>query len=100
VARSANGIKIDYIEPGKPNRNASMERFNHGLRNELLGLYLYRNLQQVRELTRRWRKQYDEHRPHDAPAGVPPAVYARRLLESLVLNCLLDGYSCESTTAG
>ncbi len=38
----ANGVFIDYIEPGKPNQNAVIERFNHSLRNELLDLYLFR----------------------------------------------------------
>jgi putative transposase len=64
----ANGIGIDYIE-----------RFKRILRNELLYLYLFRNPQQLRELTGRWRKQYNEHRPHDALGGIPPAVYAQRL---------------------
>jgi putative transposase len=82
----ANGIAIDYIEPGKPNQNAYIERFNRSLRNELLDLYLFRNHQQVRELTSRWRKQYNEHRPHDALGGIPPVVYARRLLENSSLE--------------
>ena len=82
----ANGVTINYIEPGKPNQNAYIERFNRSLRNELLDLYLFRNLQQVRELTSRWRKQYNEHRPHDALGGLPPAVYAQRLLENSSLE--------------
>jgi len=53
----ANGIFIDYIEPGKPNQNAFIERFNRSLRNEALNLYLFHNLAQVRELTSQWRIQ-------------------------------------------
>jgi len=82
----ANGIFLDYIEPGKPNQNAFIERFNRSLRNELLDLYLFRNLQQVRELTSRWRTQYNEHRPHDSLGGLPPAVYAQQTLENSSLE--------------
>ncbi|MCG7979826.1 MAG: integrase core domain-containing protein, partial [Candidatus Thiodiazotropha endolucinida] len=72
----ANGVFIDYIEPGKPNQNAFIERFNRSLRNELLDLYLFRSLEQVRQLVAEWRSQYNEHRPHDSLGGLPPSVYA------------------------
>ena len=72
----ANGVFIDYIEPGKPNQNAFIERFNRSLRNEVLDLYLFRSLAQVRQLTEQWRVQYNEQRPHDSLGGLPPSVYA------------------------
>ena len=45
-----NGIFIDYIESGKPNQNAFIERFNRTVRNEVLDLYLFRNLAEDREI--------------------------------------------------
>jgi len=72
----ANGVFIDYIEPGKPNQNAFIERFNRSLRNEVLDLYLFRSLAQVRQLVGQWRTQHNEQRPHDALGGLPPSVYA------------------------
>lgn len=75
-----NGVMIDYIEPGKPNQNAFIERFNRSLRNEVLDLYLFHNLAEVREIVSRWRNQYNEDRPHDALGGLPPVVYAERNL--------------------
>jgi putative transposase len=77
-----NGIFIDYIQPGKPNQNAFIERFNRSLRNEALDLYLFRNLAEVREITSQWRRQYNEDRPHDALGGLPPAIYAALNLEN------------------
>lgn len=77
-----NGVLVDYIEPGKPNQNAFIERFNRTYRNEVLNLYLFRNLREVREITGRWIRQYNEDRPHDALGGLPPVVYANRKLEN------------------
>lgn len=78
----ANGVFIDYIEPGKPNQNAFIERFNRSVRNEVLNLYLFRNLAEAREIVSQWGKQYNEDRPHDVLGGLPPVVYAQRKLEN------------------
>lgn len=47
-------MSIQYIPPGEPNRNAYIERFNRTYRNELLDLYLFSNLDEVREQTHHW----------------------------------------------
>ena len=41
----ANGMSIQYIQPGEPNQNAYIERFNRTYREELLSFYLFNNLQ-------------------------------------------------------
>ena len=82
----ANGVFIDYIEPGKPNQNAFIERFNRSLRNEVLDLYLFRSIAQVRQLVGEWRRQYNHDRPHDSLGGLPPSVYATRNLENSSLE--------------
>lgn len=45
---SDNGVFIDYIEPGKPNQNAFIERFNRSYRTEVLDTWLFRSLEEVR----------------------------------------------------
>ena len=68
-------IALRYIQPGKPNQNAFIERFNRTYREEVLNSYLFEDLDQVREITYNWLIAYNERRPHDALGGLPPTVF-------------------------
>ena len=69
------GIAIRYIQPGKPNQNAFVERFNRTYRDEVLDCWIFEDLDQVRELSYHWRVKYNERRPHDSLGGLPPTVF-------------------------
>lgn len=72
-------IKLNYIEPGKPNQNAYIERFNRTYRTEVLDAYLFESLQQVKDITQEWMHQYNHERPHDSLGGIPPCLFMQRL---------------------
>jgi len=51
-----NRVEVRYIQPGKPNQNAYIECFNRSYRNEVLDVYLFESLEDVRRITRTWRR--------------------------------------------
>ncbi len=73
-----NDVEIRFIQPGKPDQNAYIERFNRTYREEILSSYLFDDLDQVRQLTWEWMISYNEERPHDALGGLPPAAFREK----------------------
>jgi putative transposase len=75
-----NRVRIDYIQPGKPNQNAYIERFNRSYREEVLDPHIFSTLSQVRDISWAWMLSYNEERPHSSLGNIPPAEFKRRLL--------------------
>jgi len=67
------GIKTLYIEPGSPWENGYIESFNGKLRDELLNGEVLDTLLETRVLTERWRREYNQIRPHSSLGYRPPA---------------------------
>ena len=82
----ANSIMIQYIQPGKPNQNAYIERFNRTYRDEVLNLYLFNSLTGVREITYYWMIDYNEKRPHDSLGNLTPLKVMQRYTENSTLK--------------
>lgn len=71
-------IAIHYIQPGKPQQNAYIERFNRSYRTEVLDAYVFATMAEVRELTALWLVSYNTERPHDSLGRVPPLHFLPR----------------------
>lgn len=67
------GVKTLYIEPGSPWENGYCESFNSKLRDELLEGEQFSTLYEAQVLIERWRRHYNEIRPHSSLGYRPPA---------------------------
>ena len=69
--------KPRFIQPGTPGQNALIERFNKTYRDEVLDAYVFETVDQVREITEVWLREYHEERPaRQLRPGTTPDVYA------------------------
>jgi putative transposase len=75
---ASQGIAIHYIQPGKPDQNAYIERFNRSYRTEVLDAYLFESISEVRQLTDDWLQTYNHERPHMSLGQVPPLTFLPR----------------------
>lgn len=68
-------VKLEFIQPGKPTQNSYIERFNRTYREEVLNLYVFSRLSEVKEITDDWIEQYNQERPHESLNNLTPAEY-------------------------
>jgi len=66
-------VKTLYIEPGSPWENGYIESFNGKFRDELLNREIFDTLTEARVLVERWRREYNQIRPHSSLGYRPPA---------------------------
>ena len=66
-------VKTLFIEPGSPWENGYCESFNGKLRDELLNPERFDTLLEAQVLVERWRRYYNQVRPHSALGYRPPA---------------------------
>lgn len=67
-----NGVRLDHIQPGKPQQNAYVERFNRTVRYDWLGHYLFESIAEVQDYATRWLWLYNHERPNMALGGITP----------------------------
>ena len=65
-------IEIQHIQPGKPQQNAYVERYNRTVRYDWLNQYLFKSIEQVREYATRWLWTYNHERPNMGLGGITP----------------------------
>ena len=71
-----NNIEWIKIQKGKPQQNAIVERFNRTYREDILDANLFSSLNHVYDITKPWKEDYNEQRPHEALNYCTPNEYA------------------------
>ena len=77
-------IELRFIQPGKPNQNAFIERFNKSFREEVLNANLFNTLSEAQGAAEVWLTDYNEYRPHESLGNVPPVMFKPRLFQSKI----------------
>lgn len=76
-------VQLDFIQPGRPMQNGFIERFNRTYLTEVLDMYLFDSLNEVRRIIKHWQEEYNKHRPHQALHKLPPVSYAQLTAKSI-----------------
>jgi putative transposase len=67
-----HNIKFLFIQPGNPQQNAYIERYNRTVRYDWLNQYLFSSITEVQEFATKWLWSYNNTRPNTAIGGITP----------------------------
>jgi putative transposase len=67
-----HGIRLDFIQPGNPQQNAYIERYNRTVRYDWLNQYLFESIAEVQAHATGWLWTYNNERPNMAIGGITP----------------------------
>ena len=73
-----SGCKTIYIEPGSPWENPYIESFNGKFRDECLNREIFTTAREAQEVVERWRREYNEFRPHSSLGYMTPSEFSLR----------------------
>ena len=74
----SQGVKLHFIEAGKPVQNAYIESFNGKFRDECLNENWFVSLAEARQRIEAWRRDYNQVRPHSSLGYQTPEEFAAR----------------------
>jgi len=72
------GVRLRFIDPGKPVQNAFIESFNGKMRDECLNEHWFISLTEARQTIEAWRRDYNEVRPHSSLGNRTPQEFTAR----------------------
>jgi hypothetical protein len=78
-----NGVTMDFSRPGKPMDNAMIESFNGTFRDECLNVNWFLSMEDAREKIEKWRRDYNEFRPHSSLGDLTPGQFVDKYKSSL-----------------
>ena len=79
------GVRLEFIQPGKPVQNAYAESFNGRLREECLNANWFTSLSDARRKIESWRRDYNQQLPLSSLNYLSPLAFVRALDTALRL---------------
>lgn len=76
--QKTSGVKLAFIQPGKPTQNAFVESLNGRFRQECLNQHWFRSLDEAREIIDAWRYHYNHERPHSTLNYMTPVAFVNK----------------------
>lgn len=76
--QKASGVKLAFIQPGKPMQNGFVESLNGRFRAECLNQHWFRSLDEAKQIIDQWRHHYNHERPHSSLNFMTPVAFANR----------------------
>jgi len=67
-------IRLEYIQPGKPQQNAYIERYNRTVRGEWLSQCIFETIEEAQDQATEWLWTYNNERPNMGIGGITPAM--------------------------
>lgn len=80
---------MECIQPGNPQQNAYVERYN--VRYDWLGHYLFESITEVQDYGTSWIWTYNHERPNMALGGITPKQKLALVAWPLFLTCIRNG---------
>lgn len=73
-----NGVRLHFIDPGKPVQNPYIESFNATFRKDCLNQNWFYTIEEACETIEKWRQDYNEFRPHSSLEDLAPNEFMKQ----------------------
>jgi len=68
-----NKVALQFIQPGKPQQNGFVERYNRTVRYDWMNQHIFDSIEHAQEEATKWLWTYNNERPNMAIGGITPA---------------------------
>ena len=80
-------IELRFIQPGNPQQNAYIERYNRTVRYDWLSRHLFESIAEVQDFATKWLWHYNHERPNMGIGGITPKQKLAMLASSTFSCC-------------
>lgn len=68
------GVRLECIQPGKPQQNAYIKRYTRTVRREWLGQFIFEAFGEAQDQATEWLWTHNNERPNIGICGITPAM--------------------------